>query len=280
MSFNIRGFGMGKDSKISDCHKLLARENPLFVAFQETKCNCVDRNWVSLVWGSQDFDFIQKEKIGKLGGLLLVWDFNSFSVEQSFVDDYYIAVKGKWVGKNVETIIVNIYGPHDDTNKQKMWSSLVNFVGAYDLDWVLCGDFNEVRDKTERQNCQFVERRATWFNEFIENAKLIDVPMGGKKFMRICDNGIKFSKLDQFLVSEKFIQTWGDISVLALERKLSDHCPIVLRDIAIDYGPKSAKVFDEWLDLDGEDKIIKECWDQKVEGSRADFVFRKKTQKC
>ncbi|XP_071688852.1 uncharacterized protein [Rutidosis leptorrhynchoides] len=157
-----------------------------------------------------------------------------------------------------------------------MWSSLENFVCTYDVDWVLCGDYNEVKDKTERQNCEFVEGRATWFNEFIDKTNLIDVSMGGKRFTRICDNCIKFSKLDRFLVSEKFRQSWGDISVMALERKLSDHYPIVLRDMSIDYGLKPIKVFDEWLDLEGLAKIIKDCWDQKFEGTRADCIFRKK----
>ncbi|XP_071687342.1 uncharacterized protein [Rutidosis leptorrhynchoides] len=157
-----------------------------------------------------------------------------------------------------------------------MWSSLANFVGSFDTDWVICGDFNEVRDESERKNCDFVDRRARWFNEFINTSKLIEVPMGGKRFTRICDNGIIFGKLDRFLVSEKFWDTWGELSVLALERKLSDHCPIVLRDAAIDFGPKPTKVFNEWLELEGSNKIISDCWNQPHHGLWLDCRFRNK----
>ncbi|XP_071688915.1 uncharacterized protein [Rutidosis leptorrhynchoides] len=149
-------------------------------------------------------------------------------------------------------------------------------ISAYDAEWVLCGDFNEVRDQSERKNCDFIERRAKWFNEFIHKTRLIDVPLGGKKFTRICDNGLKFSKLDRFLVSEIFHNSWGDISALALERKLSDHCPIVLRDREIDYGPKPTKIFNDWLVGEESKKVVEEEWNLNVGGNRYDCVFRNK----
>ncbi|XP_071720744.1 uncharacterized protein [Rutidosis leptorrhynchoides] len=157
-----------------------------------------------------------------------------------------------------------------------MWSSLETFVGQHDVAWVLCGDFNEVRDQSERQNCVFIEKRAKWFNDFILNASLIDVPLGGKRITRICDNGLKFSKLDRFLISEKFNNLWDEVSVLALERKLSDHCPIILRDRAIDFGPKPIKIFDEWLVMEGASKVINDAWNVKVNNHRLDGVFRTK----
>ncbi|XP_071714991.1 uncharacterized protein [Rutidosis leptorrhynchoides] len=257
LSLNIRGFGTGKDSKISDFRKLINREKPAVVALQETKCNHVNNKWVSLIWGSNDFDFIQKETTGMSGG-----------------DD--VAEGGKWKGKGAVSTIFNVYGPHDDSNKKKLWSGLENLVGDRDMATVLRGDFNEVRDQAERQNCEFIERRAKWFNEFIVKTNLIDVPMGEKKFTRICDNGIKFSKLDRFLVSEEFSVLWDELSVLALERKLLDHCPIILRDKNIDFRPKPTNFFDEWLDLEGADKVIQEVWGQTLEGNRMDCNLRNK----
>ncbi|XP_071713341.1 uncharacterized protein [Rutidosis leptorrhynchoides] len=209
LCLNIRGFGSGKASKIGDFKKLLFREHPCIVALQETRLNIVNKEWVNLVWGSNDFEFIQKEKIGNSGGFLIIWDKIEFTVEQTLFS-------------------------------------------AHNAEWVLCGDLNEVRDQSERKNCDFVERRAKWFNDFIEKNQLIDVPLGGKKFTRICDNGVKFSKLDRFLISENFHNTWGNVSALALERKLSDHCPIDSK------------------------KVVEDAWNIKVDGKRLDCVFRNK----
>ncbi|XP_071728521.1 uncharacterized protein [Rutidosis leptorrhynchoides] len=111
-------------------------------------------------------------------------------------------------------------------------------------EWILCGDFIEVRKSSERKNCIFMEHRARMFNEFIDKAQLIEIPLGGMKFTRICDEGIKYSKLDRFLVSEKVAATWEGLTACSRERKHSDHCPIMLKDSNTDFGPKPVRVAD------------------------------------
>ncbi|XP_071704655.1 uncharacterized protein [Rutidosis leptorrhynchoides] len=97
-----------------------------------------------------------------------------------------------------------------------------------------------------------------------------------KKITRISDDGTKFSKLDRFLVNDQFIKLWKDLSVVALERRESDHCPLVLRNRIIDFGPKPFKVFDEWLNKDDALRVVNEAWVKSVGGSRKDCVFRDK----
>ncbi|XP_071740483.1 uncharacterized protein [Rutidosis leptorrhynchoides] len=277
----IRGFGSGKDCKIGDFKKLLLQLMSLC-------CKRQNASW-SIGIGLVSFGgrmiltlFKKKKKIGKSGGLLLIWDTKEFMAEESMIDDFFIAVKGRWKGRDVESIIVNVYGPHKDTNKLKLWASLGNFVGNHDVVWFLGGDFNEVRDVSGRKNCIYNDGRSSWFNDFINELRLLDIPLGGKRFTRICDNGLKFSKLDRFLVSEKSIHVWGNLSTLALERKLSNHCPLILRDKEIDFGPKPTKIFDEWLDADGSGDIVKKAWGLNVEGRRLDCIIRKKLKnvKC
>ncbi|XP_071718722.1 uncharacterized protein [Rutidosis leptorrhynchoides] len=57
---------------------------------------------------------------------------------------------------------------------------------------------------------------------------------------------------------------------------MSDHCPIILRDRAIDFGPKPTKVFDEWLEADGVNEIISNAWNKEVHSRRRDCKFRDK----
>ncbi|XP_071695736.1 uncharacterized protein [Rutidosis leptorrhynchoides] len=92
--------------------------------------------------------------------------------------------------------------------------------------------------------------------------------------MRISDDGMKFSKIDRFLVDNTFLGLWDDLSVIALDRHLSDHCPLILRDKFIDFGPKPFKVFYEWFNYDEVDKVIMEAWSQPIRGSRKDCNFR------
>ncbi|XP_071695906.1 uncharacterized protein [Rutidosis leptorrhynchoides] len=103
--------------------------------------------------------------------------------------------------------------------------------------------------------------------------------MIGKRFTRFSDDGAKLSKLDRFLVTNDFMHMWDDLSTLALDRKLSDHCPLILRDNNKDFGPKPFKLFDIWLESLEVEKIIVDAWNDDMVGSRMDCVFRNKLKK-
>ncbi|XP_071688703.1 uncharacterized protein [Rutidosis leptorrhynchoides] len=121
-----------------------------------------------------------------------------------------------------------------------------------------------------------MQSRASRFNDFIARNKLIEIPITGRKFTRISDDGVKFSKLDRFLVNDSFIGLWKDLSVHPLDRGVSDHCPLILRDKYIDYGPKPFKIFNEWFKCDGVDEIVNKACSKPVRSKRLDCMFRDK----
>ncbi|XP_071712559.1 uncharacterized protein [Rutidosis leptorrhynchoides] len=245
ISLNIRSFGVvGRFGWVKN---LCFTERPDIFALQETKCKHLDDNWVHSLWGSNDCAYIQKEVVGNSGGLLLIWDTNTFSVSGAVGNDLFIAIRGQWKRSGEESIIVNVYGPHNDADKKLMWHSLDSLLKSVDSSWLLCGDFNEVRVEAGRLNCDFHKWRATWFNDFINRNNLIDIPLCGRRFTRISDDGMKFCKIDRFLISDNFLKLWDDLSVIPLERKESDHCPLILRDKLVDFGLKPFKVFNEWF---------------------------------
>ncbi|XP_071738035.1 uncharacterized protein [Rutidosis leptorrhynchoides] len=87
------------------------------------------------------------------------------------------------------------------------------------------------------------------------------------------------SKLDRLLVSDSFLPLWSDLKVIALDRKISDHCPIMLEDSCIDFGPKPFKVFDEWFLIEGIDEVISQFWNKDMPRNRKDCVFRNKLKR-
>ncbi|XP_071688191.1 uncharacterized protein [Rutidosis leptorrhynchoides] len=277
ITVNIRSFGgsSGK-GRVGWFRKMRLKEKPDVVLIQETKCKVVKDEWIERVWGSADFMFVQKPMIGKSGGMLTIWDPKAFIINEAVEKQYYISIKGKWVGKEHDTIIVNVYGPHKDEEKRKLFESLEELLKCPNDEWILGGDFNEVRPKEERQNSQFIESRAKRYNSFIEKSHLLEIPLVGRRFTRICDNGLKFSKLDRFLVNDQFLHVWGDVTVIALDRGTSDHCPIAIRNSYTDFGPKPFKVFDLWLDSKEAEKVVIEAWNMQVSGKRDNCNFRDK----
>ncbi|XP_071723686.1 uncharacterized protein [Rutidosis leptorrhynchoides] len=197
ISLNVRGFGViGKFGWVKG---ICGKVRPDIIALQETKCRTLGDNWVHFLWGNDNCGYIQKEANGNSGGMLLIWDTNSFVVESGTKSEYFLAIRGKWRGFGHESIIINVYGPHKDAKKKEMWWSLENLIKSIDSAWVVCGDFNEVRNQSDRLNCVFHPSRANRFNDFISMTNLIDIPINGKRFTRISDDGTKFSKLDRFL---------------------------------------------------------------------------------
>ncbi|XP_071695868.1 uncharacterized protein [Rutidosis leptorrhynchoides] len=101
-----------------------------------------------------DCNFIQKAIVGKSGGQLLIWDTNVFDASSPIFLDHAIGVRGVWKNTGAVINVLNIYGPHDDIGKQHMWNSISNLLSSrVNEAWLLCGDFNEVRD----QNCKILK---------------------------------------------------------------------------------------------------------------------------
>ncbi|XP_071687533.1 uncharacterized protein [Rutidosis leptorrhynchoides] len=278
ISLNIRSFKVGgKVDVVGWVRRLIVKEKPSFMALQETKLHLVDLNWIQSLWGSGNCNFIQKEMVGKSGGQLLIWDTIEFEAIDVINADFFMGVKGVWKSSGVSFNIVNVYGPHDDNNKKSLWNSLHNLIDASDEAWLLCGDFNEVRNQNERLNCDFIDHRARLFNDFITINSLIEIPLGGRNFTRVSDDGTKFSKIDCFLVNQSFVNLWKDLTAIALDRQHSDHCPIVLKDEDRNFGPKPFKIFDAWLDDEEIESVIRDAWVLPVENNaRKDCVFRNK----
>ncbi|XP_071694790.1 uncharacterized protein [Rutidosis leptorrhynchoides] len=134
--------------------------------------------------------------------------------------------------------------------------------------WVVLGDFNEVRFSSERKNTKFSEVRAARFSKIIIENNLYDIPLGRRMYTRISDHRRKFSKLDRFLVSENFINQWPNINALVLDKKYTNHCPIMIKDGEADFSPKPIKVFDEWLKQKDSKDIIKRAWNMEKAKSR------------
>ncbi|XP_071704929.1 uncharacterized protein [Rutidosis leptorrhynchoides] len=210
ISLNIRG--LGQSGKITWLKKICNNENPVILGLQETKCSNSPDSLIESFWYNSNLKFVQKDAIGASGGLLLIWDPSSFLFDLAVEGEFFLAIKGKWVGYDSDIFFINVYGPHSHQKKLRFWSELNKLIESIDVPHIIFGDFNEVRSNSERLNCNFKQTWADNFNKFILNANLIDLPLGGKKYTRMCLSKLKFSKLDRFLISESMLQLWPDIS--------------------------------------------------------------------
>ncbi|GJU51767.1 hypothetical protein Tco_1221322 [Tanacetum coccineum] len=87
------------------------------------------------------------------------------------------------------------------------------------------------------------------------------------------------SKLDRFLVSECFFETFPHATSLVLEKGVPDHRPILIKESIVDYGPTPFRVFHSWLEMDGFHDLVVQTWsnDGIVDGNGF-ILFKKKLQ--
>ncbi|GJY62771.1 putative RNA-directed DNA polymerase, eukaryota, reverse transcriptase zinc-binding domain protein [Tanacetum coccineum] len=98
------------------------------------------------------------------------------------------------------------------------------------------------------------------FNLFISNASLEEVPLGVFSFTWCHKSATKMSKLDRFLISESLMSACPNISAITLDRYLSDHRPILMRESHYDYGPVPFRFFHYWFEMESFDKFVEESW--------------------
>ncbi|GJS50273.1 RNA-directed DNA polymerase, eukaryota [Tanacetum coccineum] len=98
---------------------------------------------------------------------------------------------------------------------------------------VIMGDFNEVLYEHQRFGTTFNSQGANAFNNFISLAGLIDLPL---------EDGLLLS--------------FSHLSAICLDRHLSDHCPILLKENSFDFGPTPFRIFHSWFSMKGFDSFV------------------------
>ncbi|GJZ68953.1 RNA-directed DNA polymerase, eukaryota, reverse transcriptase zinc-binding domain protein [Tanacetum coccineum] len=213
-------------------------------------------------WGNFAFDHVYSASVGNSGGILCVWDPKSFIKLNSTVSDYFVMVRGDWVPNGTKLLIISVYAPQELTKKKKLWDYLSHVMAQWEGDVVVMGDFNEVRKKEERFGSLFNVQGADAFNLFISNADLEEVSLGGCFYTWFHKSATKMSKLVRFLISESLMNSCPYISAITLDRYLSDHRPILMRESHHDYGPVPFRFFHYWFEIKGFDKLVEDSWNE------------------
>ncbi|GJS75042.1 RNA-directed DNA polymerase, eukaryota [Tanacetum coccineum] len=237
----------------------------------------VDYFCIKNCWGNFSFEFVCGPSVGNSGGILCVWDPRMFSKQNSTVLDYFVAIQGVWIPNAKKCLIISVYAPQEISEKKMLWSYLNHMIDNWSGETIIMGDFNEVRSKEERYGTIFNDHNASFFNSFISSGGLVEVPLEGCTFTWCHKSGNKMSKLDQFLISEGHMGLCPNICAITLDRYLSDHRPILLREVCYDYGPIPFRLFHYWFEWEGFDRLVKDTWSKStIADNNAIAKFMKK----
>ncbi|GLT38047.1 hypothetical protein SLA2020_238060 [Shorea laevis] len=87
------------------------------------------------------------------------------------------------------------------------------------------------------------------------------------------------SRIDRYLLSKEWLMKWSDVKQWGLRKKVSDHCPIMLKNERIDWGPKLFRFFDVWLEQSGCKEMISHVWRSTMIKGWKGFVLKEKLKR-
>ncbi|GJS96604.1 RNA-directed DNA polymerase, eukaryota [Tanacetum coccineum] len=277
MGFSMEG--LGSKAKKDWIKELISKHKVSFLSIQETKMESVSAMEVKFLWGNYFFDHIISEASGNSGGILCAWDTNFFKKDHHTISDNFIALYGTWIPNNQKLLIISVYAPQSVSSKRMLWSYLESLITSWNGESLIMGDFNEVRCIEERWGSVFNSHGANAFNSFISNSGLNDIQLEGFSFTWAHPSATKMSKLDRFLMSNGLLSAFPLISAICLDRHLSDHRPILLKEVFSDFGPTPFRFYHSWLELPGFDDLVSKFWNSfTLDDSNGMIRFKKKLQ--
>ncbi|TYH95086.1 hypothetical protein ES332_A12G083300v1 [Gossypium tomentosum] len=255
----LEGQGLGSEVKKASVNRncRLARANVCFL--QETKLELINIDVVRKLWGDDNCEFRFVAAKGRSGGLLTMWNKDEFLFSKEWSDGRVLVIEGRWIKEDLEVVLINIYAPNLASEQKVLWAVLMELRFQFASPWIMGGDFNVVRSRSERSRCVGSEKGSKEFDNFIQNCKLIDLPLVGKKFTWYGPDNKK-SRLDRFLVEEHWLIKIKDLQQMGLKRSVSDYIPILLADAEIDWGPRPFKFINGWLRNKECASLIEEKW--------------------
>ncbi|RVW76305.1 ATP-dependent DNA helicase Q-like 4A [Vitis vinifera] len=116
-------------------------------------------------------------------------------------------------------------------DREDLWEELGSIKGLWSDPWCVGGDFNLVRFLEEHSRGEGLTASMRRFSEVVEDLELRDFPlMGGPFTWRGGLNNQAQSRLDRFLVTDKWDSLFNGAVQGILPKPVSDHFPVLLEE--------------------------------------------------
>lgn len=201
LSWNVRG--LGRADRRRRIKEFLRLKNMDMVLLQETKRSSIDRSVVRSLWPSDSVEYMEVDAEGSARGILCICNPMTFSLQECCCSRNFILLAGI-MHSFINCAIGNIYASNEDLNRRRLWDILSNLKTIFSSPWCLGGDFNEVKNISERKGYIRRDRGIYEFGNFISNLELVDIPMLGMQYT--WGNSQSWSRLDRFLVNREWLE--------------------------------------------------------------------------
>ncbi|XP_070016488.1 uncharacterized protein LOC142182619 [Nicotiana tabacum] len=167
-----------------------------------------------------------------------------------------------------------VYAPNCRIERKIVWREIGAVKGLMEGPWAVCGDFNVTRYPSEKRECLRRSKAMVEFSDFIEDMELIDLRLEGGYYTWFKgDNHTAASRIDRFLISEEWDESFRNIKQTIQQRLISDHSPVALYCGAWEQAKSYFKFENWWLNVEGFDDRIRDWWTSFEFSGRPDYIL-------
>lgn len=222
--WNVRGLIV--DDKHYKLCNIISDLCPWFVAISETHMASIDDRFSRYMERGKRRHWICCPAIGLLGGIILSWDPVKVTRVIFMIQRHFINLSFIDVASGCESLLSAAHLPCDRQGKLEVRAALSSWYLEQNCpSRLLMGDFNATLSPLERLDCIGNTIDSDAFGEWVSLHALLDLGHSGPIFT--WKHGSTLARLDRFLASTEWIDSYPLYAPSSLHLNGSDHHPIL-----------------------------------------------------
>jgi hypothetical protein len=216
--------------------------------------------------------------VGTAGGILVGVKEDSFEVISWELFKYCVSVIIRDRRNGTVWRFVSVYGSSYDEFKLEFINELHNVMACWDGPTLIGGDFNLIRDSSEKNSGNINQHWANLFVDWSNRYDLIEIKNAGRLYTWANNQeNLIMAAIDKVFVTTCWEQLFPAVSVRTLPRVGSDHTPLVF-DSGAFIAPKLKQFRFEkwWLNIDGFHQVVTSTWNKPCRFTRALDIWQYK----
>jgi len=259
LTWNVRG--LNNEASKNLVKTCLQKWKADVICLQETKVNKGVERVAFQLWPSRWMRCGFMVADGSKGGILLMWDSRVWKGSKVEEGNFSITYKFEALQDSFCWTFTGVYAPHTRKEKLECWEEMAAMKGLSEGPWVTGGDFNTVRHMLERRGCSRTTNIMADFSKWIEDLELHDPILIGGKYTWVRGlNHQSNARLDRFLYSTEWEESFKNIRQRIMPRVTSDHNPILLECGDWEKRNSYFKFENWWLKVEGFNELVQEWW--------------------